>query len=1258
MRIAYVTRAALLLAMMAAGCGHKEPEGAATEEPAPDATADFDQDGLADVEEIERYHTSPETKDTDGDGYDDYQEIREFGFDPANPTKFNPLVADVPRIDIELTTSPKVTVVYRKSTGEAETVESGETHTRGTTHMTSASTELSSSLSATVGVTGGVSGGLPTSEVSTSITATVSTSLSMTTQNSEENQRALSKMRSKSQNKDLTVEGGQIKVGVAITNTSHIPFTLQNLSLTAFHREGTRWSPIAQLEAESSRAFFEMGTWEPGQRVDDILFKADSLALSEVEEIMTGDLLVRVSKYELKDENNQSFGHRMAAIDAACARVLVDYGGSYAPESYLVSARGTTEAGCVTISAMLDALGISYETGTVAWTYRKRTQAGKMATGDGATEIGQTRHGLLRLRDLGVDPKQGGYWLIIHETPIAPSGSSTRRYDLLAEDYKLEDICLKPRQTIQLAYIRDADHDGLATPAEHALGTDPWQADTDGDGVADGDEILAGTNPLWNNAFPLPGIESLEMGTAGRQVELAITLAAPDEKPIERLCIKWGDGSLADEVLKPQHKLTCSHQYAAFGKYRIALNPYAGPKLAGKTHEIEVSVAPLLVRNLTVQFGTDGLDRLHRLAVDREGNMVLAGTSPEGTFLTKYDDSGERQWNVRPFGRWHVAGGLAIDRAGNVHLAASDSRSKDQLTAYLSEYDTRTGEELRRLGVEDERPMRDLATDESGDIYYYAQERWSSDRYPTMSREIEKRGGAEARERFARLSFGQQFRLPMSGGGSWGTTNSRRPDLQKLWIPANAGQKESCTRETQPRYIYSVCTNFEDEESVVSEGRITWVKVCHGGYIHGLQLGYGCRAGSFHGLETTESGLRVTGWDVPNGEQIVRVEGEIAKNPSGLLYVSRLQFVTDKGTKSPRFGGSAGTAFVAAAPDSLPLRTISGSVDLTRHRSRTRAITGMTFHFGPCAAWNVYLPSDVSVQAIAVDASGSVFACGYRRILSGLDYIPIINQAGPADPSSFLARYDPDGKLGWLRWHGDHEHDISMAVAADGSGNAYVADITPGRTPEKTNRGLFDVRLTKYSPAGEVIWMRQFGTRLNDVAFSVAVWPRVLPGVAPRDAEAIYVAGITQGDLFEETADMLPTSELSAFLAAYDPDGKRTFLQQFPLGAKVPKDVFELRLPKLAGLWEEFVEQRKVSGPITVDATEGRPSEPDGRANWDVMRISWWKMLTVAAVVTTDDSGNVYLAGGSEKSLDPDYTIKGNADIFLMRFARSSEVKR
>lgn len=143
-------------------------------------------------------------------------------------------------------------------------------------------------------------------------------------------------------------------------------------------------------------------------------------------------------------------------------------------------------------------------------------------------------------------------------------------------------------------------------------------------------------------------------------------------------------------------------------------------------------------------------------------------------------------------------------------------------------------------------------------------------------------------------------------------------------------------------WVHNGSQEFTDREDVISRGAITWIKVCHGdrqGYISGLQLGYGDSEGSFLGFQG--AGLAVSGWTVPAGEQIVRIEGEIAGS-----YLSRLRFVTDRGSTSPQFGGRTGNPFVASDPNGLPLRTITLWANLKKHPSLNRAVTSIRFKFG------------------------------------------------------------------------------------------------------------------------------------------------------------------------------------------------------------------------------------------------------------------------------------------------------------------------
>ncbi len=62
-------------------------------------------------------------------------------------------------------------------------------------------------------------------------------------------------------------------------------------------------------------------------------------------------------------------------------------------------------------------------------------------------------------------------------------------------------MALADEQEAITSYLEDGDQDGLSAEEEKALGTDPTNSDTDGDGYSDGVEIESGYDPLK----PAPG---------------------------------------------------------------------------------------------------------------------------------------------------------------------------------------------------------------------------------------------------------------------------------------------------------------------------------------------------------------------------------------------------------------------------------------------------------------------------------------------------------------------------------------------------------------------------------------------------------------------------------------------------------------------------------------------------------------------------------------------------------------------------------
>ncbi len=106
----------------------------------------------------------------------------------------------------------------------------------------------------------------------------------------------------------------------------------------------------------------------------------------------------------------------------------------------------------------------------------------------------------------------------------------------------------------------------------------------------------------------------------------------------------------------------------------------------------------------------------------------------------------------------------------------------------------------------------------------------------------------------------------------------------------------------------------------------------------------------------------------------------------------------------------------------------------------------------------------------------------------------------------FTAHYTLNGKRNWLKQFGSSRHDTALDITTSADGNVYVTGYTLGRLPNQTNKRSVDIFVSKYSPSGTQLWLRQIGTnRYEKPSGLVAVGSRV------------YVGGYTYGKFVERT---------------------------------------------------------------------------------------------------------------------------------------------
>ena len=282
------------------------------------------------------------------------------------------------------------------------------------------------------------------------------------------------------------------------------------------------------------------------------------------------------------------------------------------------------------------------------------------------------------------------------------------------------------------------------------------------------------------------------------------------------------------------------------------------------------------------------------------------------------------------------------------------------------------------------------------------------------------------------------------------------------------------------------------------------------------------------------------------------------------------------------------------------------------------ATIGWTTQFGTSSPDDAY--------GVAVNPDGSLFVIGQT---SGV--LPGQTNAGMID--AFLRRYDPSGAEVWTRQFGSSERDIPKGVTLDDAGNVYVVGQTFGTFPNQTSAGGWDAFLSKYTPAGDEVWTRQFGGGGGDTAASVKV---------DRTGNA-YVAGGTRAALPGQTN----IGDFDCFIVKFDPMGADVWARQF--GTTVEDYAMTVSLdgagnPIVAG---------ETSGQLSAAPSGGldafvRQYTSAGDVAWSRQFGSASDDYAVGSAISP--SGDVLVVGTTTGSL-PTHKSDGDADAYIMSFS-------
>jgi len=451
---------------------------------------DTDNDGLSDAEEI-AIGTHPSVKDTDGDGFLDKEEVDNWDQYSGTHLRFNPLVADVPRLRMQRLGAPVIQLYatttesgsISKGMSEENEAEVQTTTDRGRESVNVIEEQHAVNVNAEVKKSGPVTSGRVEASYDYNHTDTTTETNYWNETTVATNRQASSEYYETLNSETVQTSGGEIKVLMGLLNDGDVSYTLNNMNISAYMQNPER---PGDLLAVGTLLFDGNMTFTPsplGSNVQPVasdftpfnfVYKAENNP-EEISRILenSNQLVFEATNLSLTGQR-QDVDLNLAAqnVRARTAEIIIDFGDSQGIQTqrHRVAVDNGSSATLSFDELMTERLNFSYQFSTESFPgFSSNT-------------------GLSAIRNISMNSATNSYWLIAHTyTPVGSASGTTETelYNILNESYQADDILLRKGDVLHLVYITDSDLDGLSDRLEIIEGTNLNLADTDSDGLDD-----------------------------------------------------------------------------------------------------------------------------------------------------------------------------------------------------------------------------------------------------------------------------------------------------------------------------------------------------------------------------------------------------------------------------------------------------------------------------------------------------------------------------------------------------------------------------------------------------------------------------------------------------------------------------------------------------------------------------------------------------------------------------------------------------
>ena len=298
---------------------------------------------------------------------------------------------------------------------------------------------------------------------------------------------------------------------------------------------------------------------------------------------------------------------------------------------------------------------------------------------------------------------------------------------------------------------------------------------------------------------------------------------------------------------------------------------------------------------------------------------------------------------------------------------------------------------------------------------------------------------------------------------------------------------------------------------------------------------------------------------------------------------------------------------------------------------------------------------------VAVDAAGNSYVTGQYQGTATFGPF-MLTSAGGND--IFVAKYDANGNVLWVRSAGGDLLDSGIGVAVDAAGNSYVTGQYQGTATfgpvTLISTGVLDIFVAKYDTSGNVLWATRAGGAASDFG----------NGIAVDAAGNSYVTGGYLATANFGPFTLTSAGEYDIFVVKYDTNGNVLWAQSgggtlsdegpsvavdaagnsYVTGSYRDTATFGPVTLTSAGSLDIFVVKYDGSGNVLWALSAGGPSS-GGLQGSDR-----------SAAIAVDEAGNTYVTGlfaqgGGTATFGPfTLTSAGEYDIFVVKYDTNGNV--